>query len=242
GFNLFTDYETKSKHRQASFGLEYMRHNFKANFNKYFTLSSAKEIDNRKEVLLSGYSFILAGQVPFLPWARLKTGLYRWNSDYSQIKTATGGLGIQITPSLSLEFGRRKGDTLTNNYASLTLKLPYSQNEKFTDFKISGKAFSERRAINLSSMTLIDRDNSMIFNKIKVNTLIPNTNTTPAPKPTPAPCDPVICPEPPVDDKPKPKPPVDDKPKPKPPVDDKPKPKPPVDDKPKHRLRQTSGG
>ncbi|WP_139699563.1 inverse autotransporter beta domain-containing protein, partial [bacterium endosymbiont of Bathymodiolus sp. 5 South] len=42
GFNLFTDYETKSKHRQASFGLEYMRHNFKANFNKYFTLSSAK--------------------------------------------------------------------------------------------------------------------------------------------------------------------------------------------------------
>jgi hypothetical protein len=43
--------------------------------------------------------------------------------------------------------------------------LPYSENEKFTDFKISSKAFSDRRVINLSSMTLIDRGN-MILNKM----------------------------------------------------------------------------
>jgi hypothetical protein len=44
-------------------------------------------------------------------------------------------------------------------------------------FRISSKAFSDRRVINLSSMTLIDRGN-MILNKIKVNTLIANTNQT----------------------------------------------------------------
>jgi hypothetical protein len=46
----------------------------------------------------------------FLPWAELKTGLYRWNGDYSQIKNATAGFAIQITPSLNFEFGRIKGD------------------------------------------------------------------------------------------------------------------------------------
>jgi hypothetical protein len=50
---------------------------------------------------------------------------------------ATAGFAIQITPSLNFEFGRRKGDISTNNYATLILKLPYSENEKFTDFKIS---------------------------------------------------------------------------------------------------------
>jgi hypothetical protein len=43
----------------------------------------------------------MTGQVPFLPWAELKTGLYRWNGDYSQIKNATAGFAIQITPSLN---------------------------------------------------------------------------------------------------------------------------------------------
>jgi hypothetical protein len=38
----------------------------------------------------------MTGQVPFLPWAQLKTGLYRWNGDYSQIKNATAGFAIQI--------------------------------------------------------------------------------------------------------------------------------------------------
>jgi hypothetical protein len=58
--------------------------------------------------------------VPFLSWAKLQTGFYEWSGKQSKIKNTTAGFAIQITPSLSLEFGRRKGDTLTNNYASLT--------------------------------------------------------------------------------------------------------------------------
>jgi hypothetical protein len=49
----------KSKHRQAIFGIEYFNSRFKANFNKYFTISSAKEVDGNKETLLAGYSSLL---------------------------------------------------------------------------------------------------------------------------------------------------------------------------------------
>jgi hypothetical protein len=35
GINVFTDYETKSRHRRLSLGLEYQRTNFSANINKY---------------------------------------------------------------------------------------------------------------------------------------------------------------------------------------------------------------
>jgi hypothetical protein len=36
GVNLFTDYESKSKHKRGSVGLEYQRANFNLNVNKYF--------------------------------------------------------------------------------------------------------------------------------------------------------------------------------------------------------------
>jgi uncharacterized UPF0146 family protein len=39
GINVFTDYETKSRHRRLSLGLEYQRTNFSANINKYHMLS-----------------------------------------------------------------------------------------------------------------------------------------------------------------------------------------------------------
>jgi hypothetical protein len=36
GINLFADYESKSKHKRGSVGLEYQRANFNLNVNKYF--------------------------------------------------------------------------------------------------------------------------------------------------------------------------------------------------------------
>jgi hypothetical protein len=35
GINLFADYESKSKHKRGSVGLEYQRANFNLNVNKY---------------------------------------------------------------------------------------------------------------------------------------------------------------------------------------------------------------
>jgi hypothetical protein len=44
GINVFTDYETKSRHRRLSLGLEYQRTNFSANINKYHRLNSFNTI------------------------------------------------------------------------------------------------------------------------------------------------------------------------------------------------------
>ena len=40
GINVFTDYESKSKHKSISLGLEYQRANFSANINKYGSFKS----------------------------------------------------------------------------------------------------------------------------------------------------------------------------------------------------------
>ncbi|WP_428087727.1 inverse autotransporter beta domain-containing protein [Candidatus Thioglobus sp.] len=67
GINLFTDYETKSKHKRASLGLEYQRANFTANVNKYYPLSDKVVIGDYTKEPLSGYDVRLTGQVPYLP-------------------------------------------------------------------------------------------------------------------------------------------------------------------------------
>jgi hypothetical protein len=63
----------------------------------------------------------MTGQVPFLSWAKLQTGFYEWSGKQSKIKNTTAGFAIQITPSLSLEFGRRK-----QQIALLLVKSAYS--------------------------------------------------------------------------------------------------------------------
>jgi hypothetical protein len=44
GINVFTDYESKSKHKRISLGLEYQRANFSANINKYHVFSDENDI------------------------------------------------------------------------------------------------------------------------------------------------------------------------------------------------------
>ncbi|VVH57079.1 hypothetical protein BSPCLSOX_1132, partial [uncultured Gammaproteobacteria bacterium] len=79
GINLFTDYESKSKHKRGSVGLEYQRANFNLNVNKYFPLSDKKMIGDDTEDPLAGYDVKFSGQVPYLPWAKVKATRYIWD-------------------------------------------------------------------------------------------------------------------------------------------------------------------
>ena len=72
GINLFTDYETESRHSRASVGLKYQRANFSAHFNQYHPLSDKAVIGEYTEEPLAGYDIRLTGQVPYLPWAKIK--------------------------------------------------------------------------------------------------------------------------------------------------------------------------
>jgi hypothetical protein len=171
GVNFFADYQTHSKHRRLGIGLEYQRQNFKINFNKYFKISYQKSIDGYTEAPLSGYDLYLVGQAPFLPWAKIKTAIYRWNSDDgSDIKNSILGVNIQITQSISFEFGKNNNNGLSSHYANLSLKLPYSTTEKYTDFKIASTAFGEPQEMSLSSINFIDRSDDNGLRYLNINT------------------------------------------------------------------------
>jgi hypothetical protein len=64
GINLFTDYESSSKHQRVGVGLEYQRANFKANLNTYFPISDKVVIGDNTEEALAGYDLNISEQVP----------------------------------------------------------------------------------------------------------------------------------------------------------------------------------
>ncbi|SMN15943.1 hypothetical protein CRYPA_1891 [uncultured Candidatus Thioglobus sp.] len=67
GANVFVDYETSSKHKRTSLGLEYQRSNFSATANKYWALSDKKTINGSTEEALDGHDVKLTGQAPYAP-------------------------------------------------------------------------------------------------------------------------------------------------------------------------------
>jgi hypothetical protein len=242
GFNFFADYQTKSKNRRLSFGLEYQRQNFRANFNRYFAISYDKDIDGRKERTLSGYDLSFNGQVPFLPWAKIKRNYYNFGS---KKRGAILGVHITVTPSIGFEFGQENKYFGNKKYARLTIKLPYSSTEKFTNFKVANKAFSDSKKMSLSSINFIGRSDDIRFSIAPNNPNptpevkpTPNPNPTPEVKPTPKP-NPNPNPTPEVKPTPKPNPNPNPTPKVKPTPKPNPNPTPEVKPTPKPNPNPT---
>jgi len=130
GINLFADSETESKHSRASLGLEYQRANFNVNVNKYYPLSDKVVIGNYTEEPLAGYDIKLTGQVPYLPWAKIKGTQYYWDAITSDdIKGTRLGIEVDINASASFEIGTENSNTARRSrYARLRVQLPYKAN------------------------------------------------------------------------------------------------------------------
>jgi hypothetical protein len=62
----------KSGHKRLSLGLEYQRSNFSTHINSYYPMSHRRNIGDYTEAASAGYDFKLIGQVPYLPWAKIK--------------------------------------------------------------------------------------------------------------------------------------------------------------------------
>jgi len=168
GINLFTDYETKSKHKRLSLGLEYQRTNFKANINKYYPLTDKKVIGAFTEEVLPGYDVKLEGQAPYLPWAKIKGSRYYWDGQQGpDIKGTILGVEVKLTPSLELEIGTEKSNTVERaSYARLTAQLPFKDNERFTDFSISDTPFKNEGIVHLTDLSPVERSNKIRIEKL----------------------------------------------------------------------------
>ncbi|CAC9602887.1 hypothetical protein [uncultured Gammaproteobacteria bacterium] len=163
GINFFTDYETKSSQKRLSLGLEYQRANFSANINKYHVFSDKKLVNSVKERGMSGYDVKLSGQAPYLPWAKIKGTYYHWDTTAGpNIKGNILGIDIELTPSVSFEFGQENNNTMNaKSYGKLTVKLPLGNKQKFTNFAIASKAFKDSRKMDLGALAWVERSNKI---------------------------------------------------------------------------------
>ena len=167
GINVFTDYESKSKHKRLSLGLEYQRANFSANINKYHVFSDEKLVNSVKERGRSGYDVKLSGQAPYLPWAKIKGTYYYWDTKAGpDIKGNILGVDIEITPSVSFELGQENNNTMdATSYGKLTVKLPLGNKQKFTNFAIASKAFKDSRKMDLGALAWVERSNKIMIER-----------------------------------------------------------------------------
>ena len=168
GINLFTDYETESKHSRASLGLEYQRANFSANANKYHPLSSKVVIGDYTEEPLAGYDIRLTGQMPYLPWARIKGTQYYWDAVTGEdIKGTRLGIEADINASTTLEVGTENSNTANRSaYATLRVQLPYSANPTSARLKLADKAFEDSGGISLTDLNYVERSNKIRVEKL----------------------------------------------------------------------------
>ena len=166
GINLFTDYEAESKHSRASLGLEYQRANFSANVNQYYPLSNKVVIGDYTEEPLAGHDIRLTGQVPYLPWAKIKGTQYYWDAiTGDNIKGTSLGIEANINAATTFEIGTENSNTASRSgYAQLRIQYPY--NTAPTQFIIADKAFEDSNRLSLTDLNYVERSNKIRIEKL----------------------------------------------------------------------------
>ena len=167
GANVFVDYETSSKHKRASLGLEYKRSNFSAGANNYWALSSQLVVHNNAEEVLDGYDIKLDGQMPYAPWATIKGTHYYWDAKTGDnINGNILGVEIELSPSTSFEIGSENSNTMNRTaYAELTVKLPFDGNEKLDNFQLDDTPFRAQADMSGELLAMVERHNKIQIEK-----------------------------------------------------------------------------
>ncbi|KAA0437497.1 MAG: hypothetical protein FXV80_06490, partial [Candidatus Thioglobus sp.] len=174
GINLFTDYESKSQHRRASIGVEYQRSNFTVNVNRYFSLSKKTIVNGKTEEVQNGYDVRLTGQVPYLPWAKIRATQYYWKGKQgANINGNVLGFETQISDSARIEIGSSNNNNSDRaTYARLSILFP-AENDKLTNFIVDDKPFKSSSKLQLSELKWVDRSNVIRVERAKNdNTII----------------------------------------------------------------------
>ncbi|CAC9654952.1 hypothetical protein [uncultured Gammaproteobacteria bacterium] len=129
--------------------------------------SDKKLVNSVEERGMSGYDVKLSGQAPYLPWAKIKGTYYYWDAKAGpDIKGNILGVDIEITPSVSFEFGQENNNTMdAKSYGKLTVKLPLGNKQKFTNFAIASKAFKDSRKMDLGALAWVERSNKIMVER-----------------------------------------------------------------------------
>jgi hypothetical protein len=74
---------------------------------------------------LAGYDVKFSGQVPYLPWAKVKATRYIWDGvAQPNVKGTIFGIEVQLSDSVRMEFGSEDNNTVERKtYARFTTAL-----------------------------------------------------------------------------------------------------------------------
>jgi hypothetical protein len=83
-------------------------------------------IGDYTEEALSGHDIKVTGQIPYIPWAKIKGTHYYWDqSAGGSINGSILGVEVQLSPSSSIKFGQEDSNAMAHSgYAKLNLSFP----------------------------------------------------------------------------------------------------------------------
>ena len=174
GMNAFIDQDFNESHKRGSFGFEVRNSVLDFNGNMYRSLQ-----DTTKEIILDGWDYRLAGQVPYVHWSKLFINGYEWDGVLREdIKGMKIGSEMVLTPISILELAyddKDKKGLEDEWYAKIQFIYPPKNNGPTALDGISDLAWKENKDMSGELLSKVQRNNKIMI-EFKVSSTISRTD------------------------------------------------------------------
>ena len=162
GMNAFIDQDFNESHKRGSFGFEVRNSVLDFNGNMYRGLQ-----DTTKEIILDGWDYRLAGQVPYVHWSKLFINGYEWDGVLREdIKGMKIGSEMVLTPISILELAyddKDKKGLEDEWYAKIQFIYPPKNNGPTALDGISDLAWKESKDMSGELLSKVQRNNKIMI-------------------------------------------------------------------------------
>ena len=162
GMNAFIDQDFNESHKRGSFGFEVRNSVLDFNGNMYRSLQ-----DTTQEIILDGWDYRLAGQVPYVHWSKLFINGYEWDGVLREdIKGMKIGSEMVLTPISILELAyddKDKKGLEDEWYAKIQFIYPPKNNGPTALDGISDIAWKENKDMSGELLSKVQRNNKIMI-------------------------------------------------------------------------------
>ena len=162
GMNAFIGQDFNESHKRGSFGFEVRNSVLDFNGNMYRSLQ-----DTTKEIILDGWDYRLAGQVPYVHWSKLFINGYEWDGVLREdIKGMKIGSEMVLTPISILELAyddKDKKGLEDEWYAKIQFIYPPKNNGPTALDGISDLAWKENKDMSGELLSKVQRNNKIMI-------------------------------------------------------------------------------
>ena len=162
GMNAFIDQDFNESHKRGSFGFEVRNSVLDFNGNMYRSLQ-----DTTEEIILDGWDYRLAGQVPYVHWSKIFINSYEWDGALREdIKGMKIGSEMVLSPISILELAyddKDKKGLEDEWYAKIQFIYPPKNNGPTALDGISDLAWKENKDMSGELLSKVQRNNKIMI-------------------------------------------------------------------------------